>query len=218
MTDFAAVRHNMVENQIRPNRITDPRIIEAMEAVPRELFVPKPLRGLAYIDEDLEIVPGRYLMEPMVMARLLQAAEIGPGDVVLDIGCATGYGPAILARLAATVVGLESDPALAERATARLAELGADSVAVVTGPLEAGYAEQAPYNVIVIEGAVEAVPEAITDQLAEGGRLVCVVTGRRAVGKAMVFLRLHGAISRRCEFDAAVPPLPGFQSPPVFEF
>ena len=152
------------------------------------------------------------------MARLLQAAEIGPGDVVLDIGCATGYGPAVLARLAATVVGLESDPALAERATALLAELGADSAAVVTGPLEAGYAAQAPYDVIVIEGAVEAVPEAITDQLAEGGRLVCVVAGRGGVGKLTVFLRLHGAISRRTEFDAAVPPLPGFQSPPRFEF
>jgi len=218
MTDFAAVRHNMVENQIRPNRVTDPRVIEAMEAVPRELFVPKSLRGLAYIDEDLEVAPGRYLMEPMVMARLLQAAEIGPDDVVLDIGCATGYGPAVLARLATTVVGLESDPALAERATTLLAELGADSAAVVTGPLEAGYAAQAPYDVIVIEGAVEVVPEAITDQLAEGGRLVCVVAGRGTVGKLTAFLRLHGAISRRTEFDAAVPPLPGFQSPPRFEF
>ncbi len=218
MTDFAAVRHNMVEKQIRPNRVTDPRVIDAMEAVPRELFVPKSLRGIAYIDEDLEVAPGRYLMEPMVMARLLQAAEIEADDVVLDIGCATGYGPAVLARIAATVVGLESDPALAERATALLAELGVDNAAVVTGPLEEGYAAQAPYDVILIEGAVEEVPQAITDQLAEGGRLVCVVAGPRSVGKLTVFLRLHGGISRRTEFDAAVPPLPGFQSPPKFEF
>lgn len=218
MTDFAAMRRNMVENQIRTNRVTDPRVIEAMETVPRELFVPKAMRAIAYIDEDIQVAPGRYLLEPMVMARLLQAAEIGADDVVLDIGCATGYGPALLARLAASVVGLESDAALADKASALLAELGVDNAAVVTGPLEEGYPKQAPYDVILIEGAVDEVPRAIADQLAEGGRLATVVRTSAPMGRATVFLRLHGAISRRPVFDAAVPLLPGFRKEPEFVF
>ncbi len=218
MTDFAAMRHNMVENQIRTNRVTDPRVIDAMDTVPRELFAPKAMRALAYIDEDIQVAPGRYLLEPMVMARLLQAAEIGADDVVLDIGCATGYGPALLARLAASVVGLECDAALADKASALLAELGVDNAAVVTGPLEEGYPKQAPYDVILIEGAVDEVPRAITDQLAEGGRLATVVNAAGPVGRATVLLRMHGVISRRPVFDAAVPLLPGFRKEPDFVF
>ncbi|MFQ5785842.1 MAG: protein-L-isoaspartate O-methyltransferase [Alphaproteobacteria bacterium] len=218
MTDFAAIRHNMVESQIRTNKVTDARVLAALEAVPRELFVPKRLQGVAYVDEDLAIAPGRYLMEPMVLARLLQAAEIESDDVVLDIGCATGYAAAVLARLAATVVAVESDPTLAEDATARLAELDVDNVAVVEGPLEQGYATQGPYDAIVLEGGVDAVPETITGQLAEGGRLVAVVTGGSRVGKATLMLRVHGALSRRVLFDAATPLLPGFRIEPGFVF
>lgn len=142
--DYAAARHNMVENQIRTNRVTDPRIVATMDALPRELFVPKQLRGIAYVDEDLDLGNGRYLMEPLVLARLLQAAELRPEDVVLDVGCGTGYSTAVLARVASTVVALESDSDLAEAAASLLAELGMDNAVVVTGPLADGYPAQSP--------------------------------------------------------------------------
>src|SRR5690606_26313879 len=146
---------NMVESQVRPNRVTDPRIVMAMLELPRENFVPKPLRGIAYVDEDVHIGGGRYLMEPMVLARLIQAAQIGPDDVVLEIGTGSGYGAAVLSRLASTVVALESDPELAKMATRSLGELSIDNVAVVEGPLTKGYPAQAPYNAIVFSGGVE---------------------------------------------------------------
>lgn len=218
MTDYAASRRNMVENQIRTNRVTDARVLQAMGEVPRELFVPKKLQGIAYVDEDLAVAPGRHLMEPMVLARLLQAAAIKPDDIVLDVGCATGCTSAVLGRLAATVVALEYDAELAEATGARLAGLDADNVAVVVGALEKGYPKQAPYDVIVLDGAVDEAPEAITDQLAEGGRLVAVVTGGSSVGRATLILRVHGLLSRRVLFDAAVPPLPGFKVEPGFVF
>lgn len=225
MTIAAEARANMVENQVRPNRVTDERLLAAMAAVPRERFVGEKFASVAYVDEDIAVSPGRYLMEPMVFARLLQAAEIKPADVVLDIGCATGYSTAVLARLADTVVAVESDEALAETAIALMTELDADNTAVVTGELSEGYAKQAPYDVIVLGGAVEQTPDALTDQLAEGGRLVCVVTGAGSngagigkVGRAMLFRRMYGALTARELFDASVPPLPGFASAPRFEF
>ncbi len=218
MTDYATARINMVENQVRPNRVTDERVLGAMAEVPRERFVPKKFQGLAYVDEDIAVAPGRYLMEPLVLARLLEAAAVKPEDVVLDIGCATGYSSAVLARLANTVVALESDADLAEGAVEILIELDADNVAVITGALEDGYPEQAPYDVIVLGGAVDEVPLAITGQLAEGGRLVAVVTGGRRVGKGTLTLRTHGTLSSRVVFDAAVPPLPGFSIARAFVF
>lgn len=214
--DFAAARHNMVENQVRANRVTDPGIVAAMEALPREVFLPEPLRGIAYIDEDIAIGGGRHVMEPMVQARLLQAAEVGPNDIVLDVGCGTGYGAALLARLASTVVTVECDSALARRAGEIMTELGIDTVSVFEGPLAAGWPDQAPYDVIMIEGAVSEVPKAICDQLGEGGRLVTVVAG--AVGKAILITRHRGVLGRRIIFDAATPILPGFERHPAFEF
>ena len=154
MPDYSTARYHMVECQIRTNNVNDPRLIKALQEVPRELFVPDPFRSIAYLDHDLKIADGRFLMEPMVLARLLQLAEIQPTDIVLDIGCTTGYAAAILARLAATVVALESDSLLAKRATATLARLEADNVVVVEGALNEGYAEQAPYDVIVVGGLV----------------------------------------------------------------
>ncbi len=218
MSDFAAARFNMVENQIRPNRVTDARVLEAMADVPRERFVPKKLQDAAYIDEDLAIADGRFLMEPAVFARLVQAAAITPDDLVLDVGCGTGYSTAVLARLAASVVAVESDPQLVERASALLAELDADNAAVVEAPLEAGYPKQAPYDAIVLGGAVDEAPRALTDQLAEGGRLVAVVTGGSAVGRGEVMLRRRGGLSRRVLFDAAVPLLPEFRVERGFVF
>ena len=149
----------MVESQLRTNKVTDTRILEAFETVPRERFLPEGRSGVAYIDEDLPVAPGRYLMEPMILARLLQAAEIAPGDIVLDIGCASGYSCAILARLADTVVALEADEALSQQAETALQDLVIDNAVVVQGDLTQGYAKQAPYNVILLGGAVAAVPE-----------------------------------------------------------
>ena len=218
MPNYATARLNMVENQIRPNRVTDERLLVAIAEVPRERFVPKRLQGNAYVDQDLALGDGRYLMEPVVFARLLQAAAIGPGDVVLDIGCGTGYSAAVLGKLAGTVVALESDAALAEQAIEALTELDVDNAAVVEGPLDEGYPRQAPYDVIVLGGSVDAVPDAIADQLVEGGRLVAVVNVAPTVGNIEVIHRLRGGLSRRQLFDAAVPILPGFAAEHSFVF
>ncbi len=215
--DFATARHNMVESQIRPNRVTDPLVLSAMAELPRETFVPKALRGIAYVDEDIAIGPGRYLMEPMVLALLLQAADVRSTDVVLDIGCGTGYAAAVLARMASTVVALESDAGLAARAAETLAELEIDTVDVVRGRLDEGYPKQAPYDVIFFGGAVSRVPPAITDQLAEGGRLAAVIAGD-GPGKGTLLTRHGGAVSRREMFDGGTPFLPGFAPEAAFTF
>jgi len=215
--DYAEARLNMVENQIRTNRVTDPLIIKAMGELPREAFVPGEKAGIAYIDEDIEIAPGRFLMEPMVLARLLQAAEITESDVVLDIGCGTGYASAVLSHMANTVVALESDAGLAAQATETLSALEIDTVAVVEGALSAGAPKQAPYDVIFIGGAVAEVPQAIAGQLAEGGRLVAV-TNKKSIGTGALITNHRGILTRRDLFDAATPFLPGFEPAPEFVF
>jgi len=153
MTDFTTARLNMVESQLRTNKVTDLPLIDAFETVPRELFVPEPLRGIAYIDEDVALGGGRFVMEPRVLARLLQAAQPGPEDVALDLGCGSGYATAILSRLVATVVALEDDAALAAAANRTLGELEIDNAVVVEGRLTEGYPKQAPYNVILLGGS-----------------------------------------------------------------
>ncbi len=218
MVDYATARLNMVESQIRPNKVTDLRLIEAFETVPRELFVPEPLRGIAYIDEDVALGGGRFVMEPRVLARLLQAAQPGPEDVALDLGCGSGYATAILSRLVATVVALEDDGALATAANRTLGKLEIDNAVVVEGPLAEGYPKQAPYNVILLGGAVAEVPAAIADQLAEGGRLVTVVDAGPGLGHATLMRRDGGVISSRVLYDAALPVLPGFEAQPGFVF
>ncbi len=216
--NFALARHNMVESQIRTNRVTDPLIIAAMAEVPRERFVAPRLQGVAYMDESLPLAEGRALMEPMALARLLQAAEIRSDDVVLDVGCGTGYTAAVLARLASTVVALDSDTRLIAQATKNLTELEVDTVAVVDGPLTEGYPRQAPYDVILFEGAVAAVPRAILDQLAEGGRLVAVIDEAQRPGSAQLATRLDGVIGHRALFEIGIPPLPEFAAEPKFIF
>jgi protein-L-isoaspartate(D-aspartate) O-methyltransferase len=223
MIDYANARHNMVESQLRPNKVTDERVIAAFAELPRERFLPKSLRGIAYVDEDIPLAPGRYLMEPMVMARLIQAAQIKPADVVLDVGCGIGYSTAVLARLASTVVAIESDPGLAREATRILGELGIDQAVVLEAPLESGYPRQAPYDVIFIGGAVERLRSDITDQLAEGGRLVAVIDdpdrrGPGQIGRATLMVRRSGVVSSRVVFDAGTPLLPGFAAEPGFVF
>lgn len=216
--DYSVARHLMVESQIRTNRIVDPLVIAAMSELPRERFVPESLRGVAYIDEDVPLGRGRFLIEPLVTALLLQTAAIQPHDVVLEIGCGCGYTAALLARFAGAVVALESDAMLAEQATAVLAELGATTAEVVCGPLRNGYPKQAPYDVILFGGSVADVPGAILDQLGEGGRLVAVIAAEKAIGRGTVMLKSGGSISSRVVFDAAVPLLPEFVPQPTFRF
>ena len=218
MTDFDKIRETMVETQIRAVKVTDGQVIDAFRATPRERFVPPHLRAIAYVDEDLRIKGDRFMTEPMVLARLLQAAAIGPSDAVLVIGCTTGYAVAVVARLAATVVGLEDDAELVAHADSALARLETDNGVVVTGTLEAGYPKQAPYDVIVIEGRCGELPEGIVDQLAPGGRLVTVMD-EDGVGKAVTVRRgVDGSLARRTLFDASIPPLASFARAPGFRF
>lgn len=223
MKDYAAARANMVESQLRPNKVMDLRVLQAFLDVPRELFVAEPVRAVAYVDEDLPIAPGRFVMEPMVFGRLLQFAQIGGDDRVLEIGTGTGYGAALMSRLGRGVTALESDPALAAAARRNLASLNARNVGVVEGELAAGAPDRAPFDVIVFAGAVAEIPQPVLDQLTEGGRLFAVVAvaggGRGAkVGAAQMATRLHGSISRRTLFDASAPLLPGFAREPGFVF
>lgn len=217
MTEFAVQRHNMVESQVRPNGITDARVIDAMAAVPRELFVPADRRALAYMDEDVlvAVTPDgarRWLIEPMTFARLLQLAEIRPREIVLDIGCATGYSTAVMAALAESVIAIEEDSVLAEEATLRLGQLGITNAAVVNAPHATGLGGEAPFDVIFINGRVPSLPQPLLEQLKEGGRLVAVV-GESAVAPAIVCTRHGEAFSSRAQYDASIAPLPGFPPP-----
>jgi protein-L-isoaspartate(D-aspartate) O-methyltransferase len=218
MTDFAAARRNMVDGQVRTADVTDLRIIAAMQEVPRETFVPAATSGLAYLDLDVPLgggVPPRRLMKPMVFAKLVQAADLTPTDRVLDVGCVTGYGAAVLSRVAGEVVALEEDAALAEAARKALASR--PNVRLATGSLTEGWPQDAPYDAIVMEGATEMPPEALFRQLADGGRLVCVL-GNGPGAKAMLYRRSGDDTGGRPIFDAAAAVLPGFVKPPAFAF
>ena len=218
MPDYAAARLNMVESQVRPNKVTDVRLLRAMLDVPREIFLPERLQGVAYVDEDIPVAPGRYLMEPMVFARLVQAAQIAASDNVLEIGGGPGYGAAVIAQLAGRVTALESDRTMAQAAEGALRHLGIQNVKVTTGALVDGFPAGAPYDVIVFGGAVERVPDQVIKQLAEGGRLLAVVAPPGEPGRATFITRLGGTYSRRIIFDASTPVLPGLQLEPGFAF
>jgi protein-L-isoaspartate(D-aspartate) O-methyltransferase len=218
MIDYAAARLAMVESQLRTNKVTNEAVLEAFLAVPRERFVPPRLKGAAYVDSDLALGGGRSMLQPMVLARLIQLAEIGREDTVLEIGCGTGYGTAVLARLARHVIAVESDADLARQATARLRELAVDNVTVVETPLTIGHPGRAPYPVILCEGAVERIPDAVANQLAEGGRLVAVLRPEHGAARAVVMTSLGGVLSQWPAFDAAAPMLPGFEAEPGFVF
>ena len=219
MHDFAAYRRNMIESQIRTNQVTDAAVIEAFATVPRELFVSANLAPCAYVDEAVPLGNGRFLVEPMVTSRLVQALDVKPHDKVLVVGAATGYMAAILSRLAAHVYALESDSALAAQATQNMRTLGVSNVTVAQEPLERGHARKGPYDVILCDGAVAAIPSALSDQLIDGGRLASVFASPDGTsGQGVLALKSHGTLSRRVLFDAVTPFLPGFAAEPAFVF
>ena len=215
MTDFAAARRHMVDGQVRTADVTDHRIISAMLDVPREAFVPAQSAGLAYLDLGLPVGGGRCLLKPVVLARLIQAAELELTDRVLVVGCTTGYAAAVVARIAGEVVALEQDDTLAPAARANLAAY--PNITVASGRLVEGWARNAPYDAILIDGAVELLPDAFRQQLKDGGRLVCVLGGRPQPS-AMLYRRSGAELGGRAIFDAAASLLPGFAKTPVFAF
>ncbi|WP_347310689.1 protein-L-isoaspartate O-methyltransferase family protein [Defluviimonas sp. SAOS-178_SWC] len=210
MTDFAARRTMMVDTQVRPSDVTKFPIIDAMLGVPREDYVPGGQREAAYVGGNLDIGGGRVMLEARTLAKMLDALDIHPADLVLDVGCGLGYSTAVIARMAEAVVAVEEDAALAGQAQARLSSGGVDNAAVIEGPLAAGAAKHGPYDAIVIEGAAEQVPDAILAQLKDGGRIACLFM-EGALGLCRIGHKVDGAVSWRFAFNASAPVLPGFE-------
>ena len=217
MPDFAAQRQTMVDAQVRTNDVTDPRIHEAMRAVPRERFVPSSKQAMAYADMAVEVAPGRYLLDPRTFAKLLQLANVRATDSVLDVATATGYSAAIVARLARSVTALEQDADLVRVAVDALSAVRATSATVVQGTLADGCKSNAPFDVIFVNGAVETRPEVLLGQLSEGGRLVAILQ-EGTLGRAQLYVRQHGGVGVRPDFDATVPLLAGFKKSVGFVF
>ncbi len=217
MTDFDKAREAMVDSQVRPSDVTRFAIIAAMLDVPREKFVPRAQRAVAYADAQIPLAPRRVLLDARTFAKMLEAAEIGSGDLLLDVGAGYGYSAIVAARIAAAVVALEEDATLVAHAAELVPALAAHNVIVETGPLAAGAPASGPYDVILVEGAVEAVPETLLAQLKDGGRLVAIVM-EGPLGQARVFTRAGDAVSSRRAFDATAPVLPGFDVARTFAF
>ena len=210
MPDYTSARQHMVDSQIRTNDVTDLPILKAFKAVPRELFVPKAHRALAYSDVHIDCGDDRFLLRPRDFSKMVQAADIVPTDVVLNIACGRGYSAAILAALCETVVGLEDNEDRVERASGLLTDVGVTNAAIVKGGLKSGAREHGPFNVIFVGGAVTEVPATWLDQLANGGRLV-TIKQKGPVGVCAVYTRSGDAIGERVSFDASAPILPGFE-------
>jgi protein-L-isoaspartate(D-aspartate) O-methyltransferase len=216
--DYSSARRNMVDNQLRTNRIEDPNLLAAMLEVPRERFVPKTLRGVAYLDEDLLLSGGLHLIEPLALARLIQMAEVTRDDVALVLGCGTGYTAAVVGRLSATTMTIIRDEVGARQVESLLDDLKVDNVVVRVGEDSlAGAPDQAPFDVIILAGSVEVVPDALLAQLGDHGRLAAVVDGGR-IGKGTLCTRVGGTTGSRVMFDARIPPLPGVRHEPAFVF
>lgn len=217
MSDFATARENMVEKQLRPSEVDDPRVIEAFRQVPREVFLPARLRSVAYQDEDIDLGGNRHLIEPLVLARLMQVSRPLAEDVALVVGCHTGYAAAMLSKLVATVFLLVPDEDAVAPIEARFDEFGFDNIVVQVGRAADGLAEQAPFNLVLLAGSVVEAPAALLGQLDEGGRLAAVVESGRA-GTVTVFTRVGGAVGKRQLFDARTPPIAELVPGPAFEF
>jgi len=227
MIDFEQVRATMVESQLRTDKVTNRRILAAFAALPRERFVPASKRDLAYSDASIEVWPSlgsgpaRFLLLPIVLARLIQLASVEAKDAVLDVGCATGYSTAVLARLARSVTAVEAEPELAAAARDNLQSLGIVNATVITGGLTVGAPELGPFDVILLNGSVPAVPDALLAQLKEGGRLCAILDAGRdgpLQGKATLFVKIDCEASGVPHFDANARALPGFALPPSFTF
>jgi protein-L-isoaspartate(D-aspartate) O-methyltransferase len=214
--DTSLARSNMVEGQVRTNKVIDPTLIDALRRVPRELFVPAERRAVAYVDADLPLGGGRWLMEPMVLARMIQALEAAPGARVLEVAGATGYGAAVMAAMGLAVVTCDPDPAMTSRATQALEEAGLGTATAVTGPIAEGHPVGGAFDAILVAGAVATLPPGLLAQLRDGGRLVAVLRPAGAVGRATSWTRIGGVASPRPLFDAASPYLPGMAPEPAF--
>ena len=215
MTDFSARRVMMVDSQVRPSDVTKFPIIEAMLAIPREAYVPAGAREAAYMGENLLFAPGRVMLEPRTLAKMLDALDIQPTDVVLDLGSGLGYSTAVIARFADAVVAVEDTEAMAAAAQNVLAAQGVDNAAVIVGPLAAGAAKHGPYDVITVQGGVETVPEVLLAQLKDGGRIACVFM-EGALGIVRIGFKSGGVVTWRFGFNAGAPVLPGFAAVRAF--
>lgn len=217
--DFAEARRLMVDGQLRPNRVEDPRIVAALRDLPRERFLPPGLAPRAYADADIPLPGGRAMLKPLVLARLVQLAAVRRGERALLLAAGTGFGAALLATIGATVTAMEADPALLAIARPALAGTTAPgTVTLVDGPPAEGHAAGAPYDAIIVEGGVEAVPEALGQQLLEGGRLVAIGLEGGPPGRALLLRKAGGTLTTTIEFDAHAPLLPGFGKAPAFAF
>jgi protein-L-isoaspartate(D-aspartate) O-methyltransferase len=217
MTDFAAAREAMVDTQVRTADVTRYSIIDAMLRVPRELFVPKARRDVAYAEAEIPLAAGRAMPTPRTLSKMLDAAAITRSDLVLEIAPGTGYSTAVIARMAAAVVAVELDAGLCAQATEALQKLEVINAVVSEGDPAAGDPEHGPYDVIFVNGAVEQVPEALTNQLKDGGRLVTIFN-EHGVGQCRIVLRVGDTISMRYAFDAPAPLIPGFETKRAFAF
>ena len=215
MTDYTARRTMMVDTQVRPSDVTKFPIIDAMLSVPREAFVPDSLREAAYVGENLEVGEDRVMLEPRTLAKMLDALDLQPEHVVLDIACGLGYSAALIARMCDFVVALEDDAGRAEDAQALLSEHGVDNAAVMSGPLAEGSAKSGPYDIIIIQGGVAEVPTSLLDQLREGGRIACVFA-EGALGVVRIGHKIDGIVNWRFSFTASAPMLPGYEKQAVF--
>ncbi len=217
MTDFTRRRTMMVDTQVRPSDVTRFPIIEAMLALPREAFVPDDLREVAYAGQNISLGGYRVMFEPRTLAKMLNSLDIQPDEVVLHIGCGLGYAPAVIARMADFVVALEEDETMATEAQSILSEHDLDNVAVVLGPLAEGAQKHGPYDVILLEGAIEHLPKVLEGQLKEGGRIACLFM-EGPLGKAMIGHNIGGNITWRFLFNAGAPVMSGFKASPAFIF
>ena len=215
MTDFAARRTMMVDTQVRPSDVTKFPIIDAMLSVPRELYVPREQAEAAYISENVPISPGRVVLEPRTLSKMLDGLNIEADELVLDIGAGYGYSSAVVAHMAEAVVAVEDDETLAGEAQTILSEQGADNVILHVGPLTEGASQHGPYDVILIQGAVEQIPDAILDQLKEGGRIGCLFM-EGALGVVRIGYKIDGDLTWRFAFNASAPVLPGFAKEAAF--
>jgi protein-L-isoaspartate(D-aspartate) O-methyltransferase len=215
MTDFAQRRTMMVDSQVRPNEVTSYPVIEAMLTVPREQFVPDSRQDVAYAENNIDLAPGRVLLEPRTLGKMMDILDLQNSDLVLDIGPGYGYAAALMARIVEAVVAVEDNPDLAAEAEARLAAQDVFNVAVVTGPLVGGCESQGPYDAVLVEGAIEEFPEALTEQISDGGRVVAMFREGQ-LGVVRVGLKRDGRINWRFAFNAGAPVLPGFARPQGF--